>query len=549
MNLDLVGISLDEGGLARLQTLLSGERSNAAAQQLITHVRSLGAKFAILEKPYTDHDYSADFLSFYAAAFKTYPRFTERLHFFTEDVSAIFSMPLGDQADALAEHPGYLGFVVVRPIKQGPIGRTVLRFPKLDGDLVVRPAARASFKVHLYGADLKVAAAPFIQQDTRVGACAQAAIWMANRPLHERHGRCGWHPISDITRLATTPTDQDLSKSLPAGSSGLSPLHITRALRAMGHQPYCDIFLKDDEGEHSKTCATDTEKSVAEVSPGPSIVRYLDSGLPVILGMSAFEPGQPGHAITAVGYVETRGKSVRESDTYDSFVRAIVVHDDQRGPYLLMPMTTADIEHLPQDRLIKVDGVPICVENAVTHIFVPLSPRVFLIADHADIVAKFFLLDYAKKLASFTAKQIGGADKAAESSLEEFAKAVEDGRIVRRTYLTTAGRYRHHLAKSDLHEDAKIETITRTLPHFVWVTELLYRDAEQREEDAARPIIGHIVMNATSSTDPDNDLLIAHLPYLLVQRNIDVAPGSDAAYEETATFFPGYAPYKQRLRN
>lgn len=547
MNLELIGIALNDEGLARLQQLLSGERSNEAAQQLIAHVRSLGATFAILEKPYTDHDYSSDFISFYAAAFKTYPRFTERLHFFDKDVSGIFSQPFAEQSAAMAESESYLGFVVIRPIKQGPIGRTVLRFPKFGGDLNVRPAARATSNVHLYGAQLRVTAAPFIQQDTRVGACAQAAIWMANRPLHERHGRCGWHPISDITRLATTPTDPDLSKSLPAGSSGLSPLHITRALRAMGHQPYCDIFMNDDEGETART-GSESDVQKAKPSPVPSIVRYLDSGLPVILGMGA-ERGKPGHAITAVGYVESSGKSVREGDTYDSFVRAIIVHDDQRGPYCLMPLTREDIDHLPPDRLIRIDGVPICVDEAITHIFVPLSPRVFLIADHADIVAKFFLLDHAKSLAYGTAKQLKGIDKEAEKALEAFATAVEDGRIVRRTYLTTAGRYRHHLANSDLSEDIKIEAITRTLPHFVWVTELLYRDADQNSPSGARPIIGHIVMNATSSTDPNHDLLIAHLPYLLVQRNVDVPLGTDEPYEEKATFFPDYKPYRQRLRS
>ena len=553
MHLDLLGSPLDEAGLLRLQTLLSGGRSSPAAEHLIAHARSLGACFTITEKPYTDQDYSADFLSFYAAAFKTYPRFTERVHFFSKDVGDLFGEPFAEQISKLTRHSAYLGFVVVRPIAQGPIGRSVLGFPKFGDDLIVRPAARARFKVHLYGAELEVEGAPFIQQDTRVGACAQAAIWMANRPLHERHGRCGLHPISDITRLATTPTDSDLSKSLPAGSSGLSPLHITRALRAMGHQPYCDIFLSDDS-EPAKSALPQhaNDKSVMAVSTKPSaipsVIRYLDSGLPVILGMSGLGGDQDGHAITAVGYVETKGEMIRATHTYDGFVRAIIVHDDQRGPYRLLPLTLEDIPFLPHDRLLKVNGEPICLDAAVTHIFVPLSPRVFLIADHADIVARDFVGEYVARLAPTLEDMLADEAPNARIAMQEFVDAEKSGRLVRRTYLTTAGRYRHHLAKSDLTEEVKIEAITRILPHFVWITELLYRDSFQEIDGGARRVVGHLVMNATSSTDQNSDLLFAHFPHAAIHRDVDPPAGTAEPYVESAKLFSEYAPYAQRLR-
>lgn len=550
MNLELVGAALDKAGLKRLHAMLDGGYVNEAAGKLIAHVMSIGARFIVIEKPYTDQDYSADFLGFYAAAFKSYPRFTQRIHFFKEDVSEYFSGPMIDLVEMLSEHQSYLGFVVLRPIKHGPIGRTVLPFPKLGKDLVVRPAARAAFKVHLYGAPLEVEGAPFIQQDTRVGACAQAAIWMANRPLHERHGRCGWHPVSDITRLATTPTDSDLSKSLPAGSNGLSPLHITRALRAMGHQPYCDLFFDETDGKDSKGGKdTDTAGvSKPKPSPAPSVIRYLDSGLPVILGMAQMGCDQSGHAITAVGYVETTSKAIRDSGGYDAFVRAVVVHDDQRGPYLLLPLTRDDIPHLPENRLLLVDGKPICLEEAVTHIFVPLSPRVFLIADRADIVARNFIDQLAVDLSDVAADLLMKDGVTNHDHVAKFKQAVQDGEIICRTYLTTAGRYRYHLSRGNLADDVKIEAITRTLPHFVWVTELLYPDSTPDQHGAARDIAGHIVVNATSSTDQDSDLLFAYLPNIVVHRDVDPPADNPNPYIETAKLIAEHVPYAQRLR-
>ena len=193
MRVILGGYALDARGETRLRKQIAGERSNHAADALIAHARSLGATFVVLEKPYTDQDYSADYVSFYAGAFKNHPRFTVRAHFFTEDVSALLAPPFSAQQAAFDQADAYLGFVVIRPIAQGPIGRTVLPFPRFGAGLTVRPAARADFDAHLLGIELRAkCCAPFIQQDTRVGACAQAAIWMASRSVFactRRYGR------------------------------------------------------------------------------------------------------------------------------------------------------------------------------------------------------------------------------------------------------------------------------------------------------------------------------------------------------------------------
>lgn len=533
MNLEFTGLPLDAGGIKRLRDLVG---SSDAADGLVEHVTALGGSYLIIERPYTDLDYSADYGGFYAAAFKSYPRTTTRLHFFKEDVSKLFKETVAKLSELLSACPSYLGFCVVRPISQGPIGRTVLPFPKFGGELVVRPSARAEFKVHLYGAPLEIVGAPFIQQERRVGACAQAAIWTANRVIHERHGRCAPHPMSDITKFATTPTDADLSRSLPAGAAGLSPMHITRALRAMGHQPCFDMFLKE-KGFWKK-----------KPSPSPSVIRYLDSGLPVILGLSGVGGSQEGHAVAAVGYVEARGAAVRSSDSYDAFVRAILVHDDQRGPYRLMPMTKDDIAHLPEAKLITVGKKILTVEEAVTHSFVPMSKRVFLNGNHADIVARDFIKEKAQKSASVARKSIDPDDKTSLGELDNFEDHAKSGRLIRRTYLTTAGRYRHHLARSDLLDDVKLEAIVRTLPHFIWVTELIYPDAEQ-VDGRPRDIVGHLVINATSSSDRDLELLMAHLPNMLFHRNVDPPEDSELPFEDSVIFFPGPVRYGQRLRN
>ena len=544
----LTAVELDEGGRKVLLGILGENSNNRCAQPIVDHIVELGGRFMLIEEPYIDRDYSADFVAFYSAAFKGFPRHTRRLHFFSDDVSTLFEQSLADQAIAPADELGYLGFVVVRPIRQGPIGRTMLPFPSFQSPLIARRAVRSKVEPHLLATRLEATGAPFIQQDRRTGACAQAAIWMANRPIYERHHQSSWHSVSQITKFATTPTDADLSKSLPHGSSGLNPLHITRALRAMGHQPFCNIFEKKTKSDPStETGAEAAEEAVAdeEVSAIADLMRYLDSGLPVILGLPPRDGDPDGHAITAVGYVEDTGPAIRSGDGYDRFVRGILVHDDQRGPYRLMAVTQADASFLPPERLLKSGDDLLTVDEAVSHIFVPLSQRVFLIADYANIIAFDFLERKVADLRASLIDQIAQVAPAARSILEDFCDKFEEGRIVRRTYLTTAARYRHHLSKTKAPEELKIRAVSLMLPHFVYVTELVEEDALP-DGDGARPIVGHLLFNATSSTDPNADLLFAHLPYLAVERDINLEP--EDLDSERLSLIREHQRYAQRLR-
>lgn len=543
MHVRLVGIALSPTGAQILKQLLSGAQSKESAEAVVQHALDLKATYAVVEEPYIDKDYSSDYLNFYAGAFRAYPRHTKRIHLFEREVASALDKPLHEQEAELAQ-AGYIGFVVLRPIAQGPIGKTVLPFPALGDGLIVRRAARANFKAHLLGAGLELkGAAPFIQQDERLGACAQASIWMADRPVHERHRRTPWHSIAEITRLATTPTDAELSRSLPAGSSGLNPIHIIRALRGMGHQPLVDFFVGESEEAEAPAQIAIADKVGAKAPQSgkgakkkkepvktnglaaSSILRYLDSGVPVIVAMTDIG-ADAGHAITAVGFVESRTATHEISDSYETFVRALIVHDDQRGPYRLMPLRQSDIAVLPKERLLTEGDKILTVEDVVTHMFVPLPMRVFLRADRADTVCDDFLKNFVDIAGPGMLERL--KEEAPDvSAVEGFFELVRSGKLIRRTYLTSAGRYRHHLAKSDLDEEVKSELITRTLPHFIWVTELISADAPAVEGEDARQVLGHMVVNATSSTDPNSDLLLVHMPRMVIHRDLDSIEEAD----------------------
>jgi hypothetical protein len=194
-------------------------------------------------------------------------------------------------------------------------------------------------------------------------------------------------------------------------------------------------------------------------------------------------------------------------------------------------------------------GGLLTVTKSVSHMFVPLPMRVYLSANDADEVARDYLANAADflwpLLMDRVSTQLG---QAAAGEVQEFMELVRTGRLVRRTYLTSAARYRHHLAQSGLVAEATQEALLRTLPHFVWVTELMRPTSAQVGQDGPREILGHTIINATSSTDSDLDLLLVHAPHLLLHRDINPEADAGVDFEEELLLLGEDHPYRGRLR-
>jgi hypothetical protein len=250
--------------------------------------RDVGAISYLYEPRHVDRDFSAAFASFYASLFTPYLKYCRRLHFFAHDVTKTLGtsdpQAIAEELERDAAH--YLGFVVLRPLTHAPIGLAVISSSHFTKDACTEISVRAPYKVHILGAEVVVLGTPLTQQDTRVGACAQAAIWTVGRHLHNRHDGA-WFSMPDISELALKPTDAMISQSVPAGSSFLTIDNMVRALRGMGRHPV--VYARPPTGDWV-------------TAPKDVIYRYLDSGIPVIVGLR--QKGEAiGHAVVAVGRV------------------------------------------------------------------------------------------------------------------------------------------------------------------------------------------------------------------------------------------------------
>jgi len=346
-----------------------------AVEATLAHLRSVGALSVVIENEYLDQDFTAEFARFYATVFKRYSKICRRLHFFSVDVSPILALDPQALAERLnGANQTYLGFCVVRPLTHAPLGRTVLAGPVSPSDRSAKLLVRGDHVVHLLGATLSVTGFPFAQQDSRISSCAQATMWMAGRHFHVEH-KGPWFSTVDVTEAASQPTDTGLSMSLPAGSGGLDLNNMVRALRAMGREPFAYIAPAIDKSVFPATIDwTNT------LRPREIINRYIDSGIPVILGLLPWEQGQPvGHAVVAVGHTVKPldvNTALPDRPTRAEFTECFLVHDDQRGVTRQMPLVGGA----------GIGATPYSLQN-VAYIIVPLPKKVFINAEAAEPIA------------------------------------------------------------------------------------------------------------------------------------------------------------------
>ena len=488
-----------------LNSILGGN-GILVVSSVIRHLRIINAACYVLESRYIDRDYSSDYLRFYAQTFRSHDRHCKRLHFFSTDISDEFAEPQTPNSLAKLQkltQTSYCGFCVVRPLANAPIGRTVLTAkPQEPSNTETIVSCHAEYDTNLFGIDLKVIGTAFLQQDARVGACAQVAVWAGIRHMHAKH-KYNWVSVADITRLAA-PTTASEATSLPAGSDFLTSERMIRAIDEIGFQPLCF------RGENLI---------------GEAILPYVESGIPVIVGLS--DGGALGHAVTVIGRVFSK-LEIPSSRAID-YVSSYIVHDDQAGPYMLVPMKKGiggNKKFKLEDFIRHALNGQMTDLNMYDHaIFaVALMPRkVFSTARAAEYTASN-RINAILEMMSKVRKEIS----VNERLMGELESAYKSDEVVLRTYLTSAGGYRRHVAQGTACQKLKSILLSLHLPHFTWVTEISTTGSYNQQSPGMRRIYGHTVLDATSTGKDKSGLLLLHLPGIVVMNDVNAASPEDA---------------------
>jgi hypothetical protein len=305
-----------------------------ALSRVVTAAIAAGANVILVEPNYIDYDWRSELSAFYSKAFKSYPSATDRLHF--------LALADGQEPATLAKHFSdsafeYVGYCVIRPLPWAPVGRTMLRPPKM---LAHRVQCVATDIVHLHGMRLEVSGAPFISQDSQLSRCAHAVAWQA---AYLHHLRFGSNRVTSAFIAQTAALDVGEARSIP--SNGLGRSQLGHVLRAAGVGPIV---------HNTATLARDGE------TVGSIISRYVTSGLPVIAANDR-------HSVLIVGQHGVPGR------------REYVFHDDERGPYLDTATTGID------------------AARPWTRVIIPVQPKLYVPGDQAEAVAQFMLKTVARQ--------------------------------------------------------------------------------------------------------------------------------------------------------
>ena len=234
--------------------------------------------------------------------------------------------------------------------------------------------------------------------------------------------------------------------------------------------------------------------------------------------------GGLGHAVTVIGRVLAKQQNPTQEAV--DYVPAYIVHDDQSGPYRLLPMDAkASTTYSFADETIKRDAqtgpIELNVRDHATFAVALLSSRVFSTAAAAEVSARDRIDKALHEMPTMRPLLKSRGFSVNERLLDDLQEAHSADEVVLRTYQTSAAGYRRYLLGGTACDDLKDALLDLHLPHFTWITEISTIDSYNNSSRGMRRIFGHTVLDATSTGRDGDGLLVLHLPGLLFTKDID----------------------------
>jgi hypothetical protein len=291
------------------------------------------------------------------------------------------------------------------------------------------------------------------------------------------------------------------------------------------------------------------------------IYTYIESGMPVILLLAPHDGASAdGHAVLAVGHtvLPLRHGGRNRSDNHPAktdvqkpewplqmfstheWVDAFIVHDDQQGPYRLLPVDQAARHHLCgtelEDRLTR-DRYP-DVMSVVEGIIVPLpGDGLYLTGFDAETAVITFLRLRSTREDIALPWQKHGVEAAKELFLSLLPGATEPATI--RTYFVLSAEFKESVRRQNavggIHETVRAHYLGMDMPKWIWVHEISTEKYVSHRDVEERSILGEILVDATASTVHAQPFLAVHMPGKLIKydrKNTALAVGFEYLPED-----------------
>ncbi len=431
---------------------------------LDTAKNDLGAVVAVVEK-YVSTDWNDEYSALYSRTFMPVPKVSQRIHFFGKSEVSLGPTRLFKMPEQLKD--AYLGYTVVRPLRGFRVGDTVLASPSTVSvphqDLV---HCHVSFSVSLLGNHLTVIGAPFIQQETTVGVCAEADLWMIARYLNQKGETRRFRP-SEITAMALSTI------SIGPPREGLDEVQMVDALRQMGLNPV--VFYPENPSKAKEFLYT-----------------CVESELPVIVAL-------PEHVVLAIGHGYEDPLHFEEGRRWMSeAVNRFVLHDDASGPYRRWAIGKkgVNVAALGIAEQMTLDG------KAVDYCLAVLPQRVNMNIEDVHDAATLWLAE----IRGYAADMMG-------MPKSHFWSPDIPGDLVLRAYLRLSRDFKASLHEGEPDDQRAKGVVQRYLcmrmPKYVWVIELARRSDLEGKSPFERRIRGEILLDSTGNRHIAEETLLA----------------------------------------
>lgn len=401
--------------------------------------------YFLIEYPYVDKVYRDSYYNYYSSKHFTYQRDCIRVAIFEKKI---------DPDDFLNEKTHqllnelYLGYFILRPTVNAILGRSIIS-PKAFKQNGFNICTCKTDSL-IFGVKLEVEGFPHSSQDGETIKCAETTIWTIMEYFGNKYPN--YKPILPGT-IHQTLKNITFQRQLP--SNGLTMNEISYALKECGFG----------------TRVYSTESYSEEIYD--IIDSYIESGIPVILGLQS---GEIGHVVVAIGKQNiqkinwsevpkaTYERDAKTVELYDStsIETKYIIQDDNLLPYRIVSLEQPGEHYEDED----------CKKYEIDSVVVPLYPKIYL----ETVVAKRLVIEIIKD------KTVG----------YDFQND-----FVFRFFLTSSRSFKNHIIKlGDLDKVIKNNILITKMPKFIWCGEFYKKEAYESQEKQA---VGLVVLDATEA--------------------------------------------------
>ncbi|TAE25547.1 MAG: hypothetical protein EAZ91_18845 [Cytophagales bacterium] len=524
---DAVTSSILEGHIQRAFTQTDRRQphlSRVIAEQLEVFIKSMKSRLWVnVESPYVDKVYRDSYYHYYASKLGSYSKDCIRLSFFDVTVSeADFYNPTPEIREYLQNH--YLGFLVIRPTPQNPIGRNVLSPRAFDIQAV--EVCQTAFPTTVNGIKLVAVGFPHSAQDVETVTCSQTTLWAVTEYFSHRYAE--YRPILPST-IVEQLKEWLVERNLPA--PGLSVEQLSYALKQVGFAPR--IYHRDEYDKKPTDDMTAEQRTKLQNDFERLLSCYVESGIPVIVAVS--DQANNGHATVCIGHQQDKSSTLNKLKLdkaahfeelegekmtvrffdLDQAPRNFVFIDDNHPPYKSAQLTTPTRYYAkpkaPKSGRAGFDGQT----GEITAFVVPLYRKVYLDAYEAKLYVRRLLVSNLLKLKA-------------------------NAEMCLRLFLTSSRSYKDVVVSDELlPADIRQFIIRTSLPKLIWVAELTNAKLASHNQ-----VFGVILLDATEAdTDDHNALVMAVMPEIIINF---AAPNKEDQFTPVGE---GLGPFSQYTNN